>query len=120
AFMSEIENTSHQDLTEFVKIWLENETFDSASVLDRLKESKFMNAYFIVDSEGNKAKYEAYLNAEISDEAKIKLISENPTFIRKEDFNNKLKVRQAIAKSLSEIPSELKADYETLLNDASY
>src|SRR5690606_32863777 len=29
-FMSEIENTSHQDLTEFVKIWLENETFDSA------------------------------------------------------------------------------------------
>lgn len=31
-----------------------------------------------------------------------------------------LKVRQAIAQSLTEIPAELKSDYESLLNDASY
>ncbi|WP_420573247.1 M1 family metallopeptidase [Kordia sp.] len=33
---------------------------------------------------------------------------------------NNLMVRQAIAQTLTEIPVELKSDYETLLNDASY
>lgn len=119
-FISEVEKASGQDLSEFVKIWLENETFDSATVLGSLKQSKFMDDYLKVDSNGDKSKYEEYLNSKISDEAKIKLISENPNFIRKEDFNNSLKVRQAIAKSLYKIPLELKSDYETLLDDKSY
>jgi aminopeptidase N len=119
-FISEIEKTSGQDLTAFVKVWLESETFDSATVLESLKQSKFINDYLTADSNGNKSKYAEYLNSKISDEAKIKLISENPNFIRKEDFSNSVKVRQAIAKSLSKIPSELKSDYETLLIDASY
>src|SRR5690606_20264874 len=36
------------------------------------------------------------------------------------DFTNSIKVRQAIAENLQTIPSELKANYESLLNDKSY
>lgn len=119
-FISEVEKTSGKGLSEFVKVWLESETFHNALVLESLKQSRFINDYLKVDCYGDKSKYADYLNSKISDEAKIKLISENPDFLRKEDFNNSLKVRQAIAKSLSKIPSELKSDYETLLKDASY
>ena len=60
------------------------------------------------------------MSSSISDEAKIKIISEKPEIIKKEYFNNSLKVRQAIAKYLTQIPLELKQDYESLLNDKSY
>jgi aminopeptidase N len=60
------------------------------------------------------------VSSKISDEVKIKVISQNPNLIKKEDFNNSIKVRQAIAQNLKEIPLELKEDYESLLNDNSY
>ncbi|MBQ0787587.1 MAG: M1 family peptidase, partial [Oceanihabitans sp.] len=40
--------------------------------------------------------------------------------ITSEVFKNSIKVRQAIAQSIVEIPSELKKDYESLLTDTSY
>ncbi|MEW4924711.1 M1 family metallopeptidase [Algibacter sp. 2305UL17-15] len=45
----------------------------------------------------------------------------NKSIVFKTAFNlEEIKIRQAIAQSLLEIPSELKTDYESLLNDKSY
>ncbi|WP_445736659.1 M1 family metallopeptidase [Mariniflexile sp.] len=119
-FIKEVEKTSGQDLSEFVKVWLENETFQYQEVLTSLKKSKFIEGYLAVDCEVFNPKCNTYLSSNISDEAKIKVISQNSTLIKKEDFNNSLKVRQAIAKNIEEIPLELKEDYESLLSDKSY
>ncbi|MGE5943053.1 MAG: M1 family metallopeptidase, partial [Flavobacteriales bacterium] len=119
-FISEVEKASGKDLSEFVKVWLESETFDFDKTMESLKKSKFIQEYLSVDCEEYSIKCSDYLTSNISDEAKIKVVSQMSNHLVKEHFNNSLKVRQAIAKSLSKIPSELKSEYETLLNDKSY
>jgi aminopeptidase N len=48
-------------------------------------------------------------------------IHDNPTAVLRNLFKiNSIRIRQAIAQNLTKIPVELKADYESLLNDASY
>jgi aminopeptidase N len=56
----------------------------------------------------------------MSDEIKIKIIEKAPELVTAEAFNNSLKVRQAIAKCITQIPMELKEAYESLLHDKSY
>ena len=119
-FISEVEKVSGQNLSEFVKIWLESALFPKEKALASLKKSKFIKEYLALDCQVYSAKCNSYLNSNISDEAKIKVIEQSPKVIKKQDFNNSLKVRQAIAQNLKEIPLELKKDYETLLNDKSY
>jgi aminopeptidase N len=119
-FISEVEKASGQDLNGFVKVWLESETFQYEKVLASLKKSKFIVEYLSTDCEVYDSKCSTYLSSNISDEAKIKVISQNPKLVKKEAFNNSLKVRQAIAEYFTEIPSELKANYKTLLNNKSY
>jgi aminopeptidase N len=119
-FINEVEKASGQDLDEFVKVWLESDTFQYEKALVSLKKSKFIVEYLSTDCEVHNSKCSTYLSSNISDEAKIKVISQNPKLVNIEAFNNSLKVRQAIAEYVTEIPSELKADYEALLDDASY
>jgi len=119
-FISEVEKASGQDLTTFVKDWLDTSVFNYEACLKSLKKSKFINDYSLVDCENDVSKCTDYLASGFSDEIKIKVISLNPKLIKKEDFNNSLKVRQAIAINLTQISLELKTDYETLLNDKSY
>ncbi|MFD0836391.1 M1 family metallopeptidase [Mariniflexile aquimaris] len=119
-FISEAEKASGQNLSVFVKDWLENVSFLNDKALESLKKSKFITAYLAIDCTESNAKCATYLSSKLSDEIKIKVISQNPKLIKKQDFINSVKVRQAIAQNLTEIPSELKTDYESLLNDASY
>ncbi|WP_298516593.1 M1 family metallopeptidase [uncultured Kordia sp.] len=64
----------------------------------------------------------------ISDELLVNLVKNIPQESSTERISaykaafqtNNLKIRQAIALTLTKIPIELKSDYETLLNDASY
>jgi aminopeptidase N len=119
-FISEVEKASGQDLSEFVKIWLESADFEYKKVLESLNKSKFIDEYLTTDCKVYNPKCDLYVSSKISDEVKIKVISQNPNLIKKEDFNNSIKVRQAIAQNLKEIPLELKEDYESLLNDSSY
>jgi len=119
-FISEVEKSSGKNLSEFVKVWLESVLFPNEKALESLKKSKFIKEYLAVDCRFYSAKCNSYLNSKISDEAKIKVIKQSPKVIKKQDFNNSLKVRQAIAQNLKEIPLELKKDYESLLNDKSY
>lgn len=119
-FITEIEKASGKNLNNFVKLWLENESFNYDDALISLKKSVFIQEYLMVDCEVFNSKCTNYLGSGISDEAKIKVISQIPNYLKKEDFKNSLKVRQAIARYVSKIPSQLKPYYETLLDDKSY
>lgn len=119
-FIREVEKVSRVKLTNFVKIWLESTKFDYEAVIESLKKSTFIVDYLKVNCNVDNIKCKSYLTSKISDEAKIKVIEQNPKLIDNTAFKNSLKVRQAIAINLVEISSELKSSYETLLSDASY
>ena len=84
------------------------------------RQSAFITEYLMVDCEAANAKCDYYLTSGISDEAKSKIISQVPGKITSEVFKSSIKVRQAIAQSVVTIPSEIKKDYESLLEDQSY
>ncbi len=119
-FIREIEAESGQDMSEFVATWLESIALPEDAIVKSLKRSEFMQEYFTVSCDEFPDKCQDYLVSDISDEAKIKILSQNSYQIKAEDFRNSIKVRQAIAEYLQTIPSELKANYESLLNDKSY
>ena len=74
----------------------------------------------MVDCEAYTSKCNDYINSGISNEAKVKVVSQLKNKLTNKAFNNPVKVRQALAKTLTSIPLELKASYESLLKDASY
>ena len=119
-FISEVEKASRENLKEFVKTWLEAKEFNDSLALGSLKQSVFIQEYLMVDCEVFSSKCVEYLDSGISEEAKRKIIFQNPDIVKKEHFNSSVKVRQAIAQGLYKIPQELKLDYESLLNDKSY
>ncbi len=120
-FIKEVEKASHKDLRPFVNEWLIEAKFNYEKVEEMLYlSSTFIKQYVQIDCENYTSKCKDYLGSWISDEAKIKVIRQIPGHIKTGDFKNSIKVRQAIARSISKIPLELKADYETLLDDKSY
>lgn len=119
-FIGEVEKTSKQDLSEFVNTWLFKETFDYEYLIANLKTNPFISEYLNINYEGVDSKCDFSLDSNISDQSKSKIIKLVPKKVSKETFKNDVKVRQAIAQNLTEIPLELKEDYESLLNDASY
>ncbi|SHH65656.1 M1 family metallopeptidase [Winogradskyella jejuensis] len=120
-FISEVEALYGQSLSDFVSKWIKAEAFLFEDALTLLRRnSTFIQEYIMVYCEANSSKCEDYLKYYVSDEAKVKVISQRPDLVSKETFKEGLKVRQAIALYLTNIPAELKADYETLLTDDSY
>ncbi len=119
-FIDELEQVSGKDLKDFVATWLLNKKFPFEAALKSLKQSTFIQEYLMVDCEVNTSKCKNYLSSGISDEAKIKVISQNPNLINKDAFENSVEVRQAIIKNSSKIPLELREKYESLLEDKSY
>jgi len=119
-FISEVELYSEKDLSSFVKTWIETKDFPYNEALTSLKQSVYIQEYLMVDCEALNSRCDYYLNSTISDEAKIKIISQVPDRINSEVFRNSIKVRQAIAENLTDIPLSLKKDYESLLQDKSY
>lgn len=119
-FIKEVERESGQDLTEFVQVWLEDVMLPQDTMVKSLKKSEFIQEYMDVSCEAYPSKCKDYLVSDISDKAKVKILSQDSYMVKLEDFNNSIEVRQAIAQKLTSIPSEFKRTYETLLNDASY
>ncbi|WP_194767635.1 M1 family metallopeptidase [Tamlana sp. I1] len=121
-FIREVEKTSGKNLSEFVETWLKSDVYHyqliEAYLIRNFKDYK---AFLKLNCEQSKSKCQDYLkssnnpfiNAEV-----IRLLQGN---ITKSVFKLKtIKERQAIAQSLYNIPSELKSDYESLLQDESY
>ncbi|MDD7887676.1 M1 family metallopeptidase [Flavivirga sp. 57AJ16] len=119
-FINEVERVSGQDLEAFVEAWLKTKGFYYDDALESLRKSLFIQEYLMVDCEVYTSKCQEYLSSGVSDEAKIKIISQMSNHLEKEAFKNALKVRQAIAGTLSKVPEALKKEYETLLDDKSY
>ncbi|WP_417200351.1 M1 family metallopeptidase [Bizionia sp.] len=119
-FIHEAEKTSGQNLDAFVAVWLEAETFPYNEALASLEQSQFIQEYLMADCEAKNAKCDYYLSAPLSAEAKAKIVAQVPGRITAANFNDGLKVRQAISKNLTKIPLGLKANYESLLSDKSY
>ncbi|NNK27453.1 MAG: M1 family metallopeptidase [Flavobacteriaceae bacterium] len=120
-FLGIVEELGDLDLTEFAYEWLRNDDFPFDSAMEFLKsKSTFIHEYIMADCEALNSKCYDYLTSDLSDQAKIKILRQQPSLINKQSFKNSLKVRQAIAMHLSRVPPELKTEYESLLNDESY
>ncbi|WP_418511851.1 M1 family metallopeptidase [Corallibacter sp.] len=119
-FISEVEKASGLKLDSFVDTWIVSDVFPQEKAHELLLQSTFIQEYEMVDCELANARCDYYLEATISDEAKSKIISQIPNRIPEKLFNSSLKVRQAIATNVTQIPVGLKPMYETLLDDASY
>ena len=139
-FISEVEKASGVELKDFVSTWISSAELPEDEMFQSLEKNETTS--FLMTIEDN-----PFLTYRTNDEdevipsslitklpeghysIKAAVISEllkkpdYPTYqdLIEEAFQSKdLKVRQAIAQNLSEIPRELKLDYESLLNDKSY
>ncbi|WP_179346525.1 M1 family metallopeptidase [Winogradskyella ursingii] len=120
-FIKEIQSLYGKSLTSFVNEWIEQEKFPVYKALELLeKESAKIQEYLMVDCEAKNSKCADYLKYDVSDEAKVKVISQFPSLVNKNTFRSSLKVRQAISQYITKVPVELKSEYESLLDDKSY
>lgn len=119
-FIKEVEQESGQDLSEFVKVWIQDVALPQDDMVKSLNKSAFIREFFDVNCETYPLKCKDYLVSNISDKAKVKILSKETYVVKLEDFNNSIEVRQAVAQKMSIIPSEFKQTYETLLKDKSY
>ncbi|WP_458626147.1 M1 family metallopeptidase [Winogradskyella sp. PC D3.3] len=120
-FIVQVENLYGQSLSHFVNYWIKNKAFPYEAAFSILKrQSTFINEYAMVDCEAKSSKCAEYLKYYVSDEAKVKIISQVPELVTADTFKNSLKVRQAIAEHVTKIPEDLKGEYESLLDDKSY
>ncbi len=129
-FMAAIETASGRDLTAFYNTWIKSQALDYTAMEEHLflnEKSIFVHAdtaaigAYPIQCEGHIEACKTLLLETKSDALKAHIIKQLKGHISKTTFlNTGLKARQAIATTLTEIPRALKADYETLLNDASY
>ncbi len=120
-FIEEVEKVSGSDLKAFVNDWIIAEAFPFDKAMENLKKrSIFIQEYLMVDCAVKTSKCEYYIDSGASDKARAKVIAQVPDKITKNVFKSSLEVRQAIAKSLKQIPESLKQEYESLLHDKSY
>lgn len=119
-FIIEIEKASGRDLSEFVKIWIEDSVLPQDDMVKSLNKSAFIREFLDVSCQTYPSKCGDYLVSDISDRAKIKILLQEGYDVKLEDFNNGIKVRQAIAQKLTTIPLEFRSAYESLLKDKSY
>ena len=121
-FINEVEKASGKDLSDFVEIWLQSDKFLYNEMMNTFYvNSMFVSQYLKFDCKEMPEACKTYLLDNNSSFLKEKVINDLGKNISKSIFFIKdLKARQAIAQSLTEIPLELKTDYESLLNDKSY
>lgn len=119
-FIQEVEKASGQDVSDFVKIWLEAAALPQDDMVKSLNKSEFIREFLDVSCETYPQKCKDYLVSDISDKAKVKILSRDNYEVTSEDFNNSLEVRQAIAHKMTTIPKAFKSAYESLLKDKSY
>ena len=133
-FFAEIRKVSHYDLDTFSKVWLENSSFNTLEANDLLNKNKAIKVQFEVDKWKNKPLTEKkdflkrILQSDVYFTVKEAVILQlkNETFEAKKELlelalaTNNWQIRQAVASSLNQIPTDFREQYETLLNDKSY
>ena len=133
-FLSEVEQVSGRDLSEFRRNWLEQSAFQGTEALEALKKSEFIQKYLRVAaakqlpldkkrellSQALNFPVNDYIGQEVVHQLALEDASQVVDLYKKAFSTNNLYVRQAIALTMDEIPQQLKTQYESLLDDDSY
>ena len=133
-FFDEIKKAANFDLDKFQKTWLESTAFDTPAANDLLSKNKAIQVRLEVDKLKKTPLAEKQdflrktLESNVYEAVKEAIVGQIETekYEDKKELlqialkTNNIQVRQAVAASLSKIPEDFRADYETLLNDKSY
>lgn len=133
-FLVEVNSVSHYNTSQFQDIWLEKAGFEVKVALDLLRKNDFMKSYLeLVEIQNQpfsekKEKFESIIKSNgfypIKEEVIYQLaeipFDEKKELLQKALATQNLKVRQAVARIMVEIPSIFQTDYESLLLDNSY
>ncbi len=140
-FIAEVESTSGKDLVEFVELWLQAKQFpyedamasligQSDFFIDRLFEVT-QNEFQHPSKKQQTERHEFFKNVldadvyypvktEVINQIKDDIVPFRNELLKQALATDDLKLRQYIVRSINEIPQELQADFETLLDDKSY
>ena len=133
-FLLEVQKLTAYDLVSFRKKWLETSGFDSAEAKEIQSKSEFIKTLFEIQKlrekpfAEKKDYFEKIMNSEVYFPAKEAVIfqiekvpfDEKATLLNLAMKINEVHVRQAIAKTMNEIPAQFKDLYFSLLNEESY
>ncbi|RZP18341.1 MAG: M1 family peptidase [Flavobacteriales bacterium] len=132
-FLYEIEFVYGKSLSDFDRDWIKQTNFPYEEVYQSLMKSNFMRDYFnvlslrplsmsskILDFDKILDSSNYFLGQEVVFQLQNEPISLTLPIYKKAFNTNDINIRQAIALSMTKIPSELKTDYESLLDDKSY
>ncbi|WP_370479670.1 M1 family metallopeptidase [Tamlana flava] len=135
-FIGEVEKVSGQDLTEFVQNYFNDTEFFTKFLVKETMEMSIVNKMKRItltckthfDKSRANVDWTGHFPQHIDDLSRVMTFRGlyRDSTINKNNLlkfflvSNDLKVRQEIAKTLTKIPSELKTDYETLLDDKSF
>jgi aminopeptidase N len=133
-FLSEVQKVSGFDLVSYRKKWLESPIFESDEANEILAKNDFIKIMNQIQKCKGKSFaekkdfFEQVMISSVFYPAKEALLfqvekvpfEEKRILINLALNTNDIYVRQAVAKTMSEIPDEFKASYFSLLNDESY
>ncbi|WGK64809.1 M1 family metallopeptidase [Croceiramulus getboli] len=132
-FLTAVAKTSGEDLSAFRKNWLEQTAFQAEDAFQLLKKSPFLRDYFQLQAlrklpydQKKQALKQALIlpNDYLGQEAVFQLaglpLEETKSLYSLAFESGNHLVRQGIALSLDRVPVELKAEFESLLEDDSY
>jgi len=133
-FLNEVKAVSTFDVQNFKRIWLEQSGFEVNQALTLLRKNTFMKSYLeLVDLQTKpfvekKTIFVNLLKTEVFYPLKEEVVfqladvpfEEKEALLKLAMDSENLKVRQAIARIMVEIPTAFQTNYETLLNDESY
>ena len=133
-FFDEIKKVSNFDVDKFQKTWLESTVFDTSTANALLSKNKAIQLRLEVDKlkktplTEKEAFFKKTLEADVYYSVKQAIVDqlENEKYEAKKGLlvaalkTNNIQVRQDVATTLSKIPEDFRAEYETLLDDKSY
>lgn len=133
-FLDEISKVAPYDVKQFSKQWLEQPGFDSAFAKELLQKNKTLKALFDVQNLRNESFntkrqfFENQMKADVYYTVKEAIVyqiesvpfEEKAAILRLAMQTNQLKVRQAVAKTIKQVPLAFKTEFESLLEDPSY
>ncbi|MDQ8014685.1 MAG: M1 family metallopeptidase [Flavobacterium nitrogenifigens] len=133
-FFDEIKKVSDFDLEKFQKTWLESTVFDTPTAnallsknktiqkrleIDKLKKTPFAEKRDILKTTLESDVYQSVKEA-VVDQLENEKYEDKKNLLLLALQTNNIKVRQNLAGSLTQIPEDFRANYETLLDDKSY
>ncbi|MBE99057.1 M1 family metallopeptidase [Flavobacterium coralii] len=134
AFLAEISNVSDYDTASFKQRWLEKSSFEIEEVVELLSKNQFMQLYFklgeLADKrfEDKKPIFKQILQSDMYYAVKEEVLLQTAEVPFEDKYelvqlalqSGDIKIRQAVARTVTKFPDSFYDDYKSLLNDNSY